>query len=214
MRRIRVVGNSGSGKTHLAKQIAAALDLPRLELDALQHRPGWQSAPVEEFRAEIAQFLDASERSSGGWVVEGNYLSPTEGLFDAADTYVWLDHPRWLVMGRVVRRTLGRLVARRELWNGNRERWRSIVNPDHRENIILWAWTQHQSYRETYGTMARSATDAEWIRLRGAEEVKRWVATLRPLSCRRCGAVLHRWRRAAGELRGGADGPGSCNRRQ
>lgn len=179
MTRIRVVGNSGSGKTHLARQIAAILDLPRLELDALQHRPGWKPAPLEEFRAEVAAFLAQSEATSRGWVVEGNYLAFTDGLFGAADTYVWLDHPRWLVTARVTRRTLGRLLVGRELWNGNRERWRNLVNPDHRENIVLWAWTQHRAYRETYEPMSHLATDVTWVRLRGPREVNRWVAALR-----------------------------------
>ena len=47
-RRVWIVGNSGTGKTHLARRVSARLGLPHLELDALNHRPGWDEAPIEE----------------------------------------------------------------------------------------------------------------------------------------------------------------------
>lgn len=67
MQRIRVVGTSGSGKTHLARQLAAILDLPHLELDALQHLPGWQPAPLDLFHSRLQEFLTADD--AGGWVI-------------------------------------------------------------------------------------------------------------------------------------------------
>jgi adenylate kinase family enzyme len=39
--RVSILGTSGSGKTTLARRLAAALDLPHLELDAVFHQPGW-----------------------------------------------------------------------------------------------------------------------------------------------------------------------------
>ncbi len=42
-RRIHVTGNSCSGKSTLAKQLAAALGIPRVELDALNWQHGWVS---------------------------------------------------------------------------------------------------------------------------------------------------------------------------
>jgi hypothetical protein len=41
--RITVVGTTGSGKTTLAGRLAAALDLPHFELDAINWQPGWVS---------------------------------------------------------------------------------------------------------------------------------------------------------------------------
>lgn len=82
-RRFRVVGNSGSGKTYLGRRLADHLGLPHLELDALNHRPGWQEAPVEEFRAELARALGEHEADYGGWVVDGNYRSRVADLVNA-----------------------------------------------------------------------------------------------------------------------------------
>ena len=40
--RVSIVGNAGSGKSTLAQALAACLDVPHIELDALFHQPGWQ----------------------------------------------------------------------------------------------------------------------------------------------------------------------------
>ena len=170
MRRVCVVGNSGSGKSHLARRLAARLGVPYVELDALNHRPGWTEAPLEEFQAELAERL---AQSPLGWVVDGNYRSRVGDVLQP-DTYVWLDYPRRVVFPRVVRRTLERLVLRRELWNGNRERWRNVVSRDPHLNILLWSWTQHDAYREKYEAML---TD-EWVRLRSPRETERWLERL------------------------------------
>ena len=55
---------------------------------------------------------------------------------------------RWRVMARITRRTLGRVITRAELWNGNREEWRNLLTLDPETNIVLCAWTQHSKYHE------------------------------------------------------------------
>ena len=175
--RVLVVGNSGSGKTSLARRAAERLRVPHLELDGLNHRAGWVEAPVEEFRAEVSSALERYEREQGGWVVDGNYRSRVGDLL-RPDVLVWLDYPRHLVLRRVVRRTLRRVVLRRALWNGNRERWRNLVSRDPRENIVLWSWTQHEAYRRRYEELLAEPDGAACVRLRHPREAERWLAGL------------------------------------
>jgi len=172
-RRVRVVGSSGSGKSTLATELARQLGVPHLELDAVNHRSGWQEAPAQEFRSEVAAFLDQAEREHGGWVVDGNYRSRGGTGFEAADTVVWLDHPRWFVIQRLVRRTASRLLLRRELWNGNREQWRNAVSTDPVRNVVLWSWRHHDQLRQRYSTMA--ADDPRVVRLAGPRQVRQWL---------------------------------------
>jgi hypothetical protein len=40
-------------------------------------------------------------------------------------------------MTRITRRTLGRMITRAELWNGNREEWRNLRTLDPETNIVL-----------------------------------------------------------------------------
>lgn len=171
--RVCVVGNSGSGKTHLARRLAIALGVPHVELDALNHRAGWTEAPAHEFRAEVATALAEHERTGRGWVVDGNYRSRLGDVVDP-DTFVWLDYPRALVLRRVVGRTLGRALLRRTLWNGNRERWRALFSRDPLTNIVLWSWTQHDSYRARYEE-ASMQEPARWVRLQHPRDTEAWL---------------------------------------
>ncbi len=171
-----VVGNSGAGKTHLARRLAQRLGLPRIELDALHHRPGWTPAPTQELRAELGALLDAA---ADGWVVDGNYRRLVGDLLQP-DTYVWLDYPKSVVMSRVVRRTLGRGLLRRELWNGNRERLSSMLRREPEDNIVLWSWTRHERYRRDYEAKSAGDREATWVRLRSPREAERWLAALKP----------------------------------
>ena len=43
--RIQVVGTSGTGKSTLAKALAADLFLPMLELDSIHHQANWIPLP-------------------------------------------------------------------------------------------------------------------------------------------------------------------------
>lgn len=176
-RRICVVGDSGSGKTHLARELAGRLGVPHLELDALNHRAGWVEAPVPEFRAEVTAALDGFEAGHGGWIVDGNYRSRVADLLHA-DTYVWLDYPRSVVAWRIVRRSLARLLFRRELWNGNRERWRALLSRDPGENIVLWSWVEHDNYRRKYEEESSRDRKATWIRLRTPQAAARWLTEI------------------------------------
>ena len=44
-------------------------------------------------------------------------------------------------MSRVVRRTLRRGLLRTELWHGNREDLRNLLDRDPEQNVVLWSWT-------------------------------------------------------------------------
>ena len=53
MRRVAVVGTSGSGKSTFARALAERMGVPFTELDSLHHGPGWTEASPEELRARV-----------------------------------------------------------------------------------------------------------------------------------------------------------------
>ncbi|TKR24503.1 toxin [Cellulomonas hominis] len=173
-RRVRVVGTSGAGKTTFARALARRLGVPHRELDEVFWAPDWQMRDLAEAQGVLRDFLAASP---GGWVVDGNWNTRREGLADDADVVVWLDYARPLVMARVVRRTLGRGLLRRELWHGNREQLRNLVRRDPEENIVLWAWTSHARNREQYAAEAARGT-VPVVRLRSPRAARRWLTSL------------------------------------
>jgi adenylate kinase family enzyme len=175
-RRIAVVGNSGSGKTTMAREIAARLGCEHVELDGIHHLPNWTPIERDRMRAIVADHVRAD-----AWVIDGNYRSLVQDLvFARADTVVWLDLPRRVVMMRVIRRTMGRVLRRRELWNGNREHLRNLLRRDPEENIILWSWTQHCRYRAQYEEARDHPSNREitWVRLTSTRGQRKFLGVL------------------------------------
>ncbi|WP_454051621.1 toxin [Cellulomonas sp. Marseille-Q8402] len=168
------MGTSGAGKTTFARALAPRLGVPHRELDEVFWGPGWTLKDPEVARGILRAFLDGP---GGGWVVDGNWTSARAGLGDEADLVVWLDYSRPVVMARVLRRTLGRGLLRRELWHGNRESVRNLLRRDPEENIVLWAWTSHAGNRERYLREA-AAGEVPVVRLRTPRAARRWLATL------------------------------------
>ncbi|MFJ4683764.1 adenylate kinase [Streptomyces sp. NPDC088789] len=135
MERILVVGVTGAGKSTLARALSRRLDLPYHEMDALHFTgPGWA---VNSRLAEDVSRLTAGPR----WIVD-SLGSPDvrDLLWERADTVIWLDYRRRVVMPRVLRRSLRRTVTREAVYGGNRETWRDWLS---REHPAWWAWSQH-----------------------------------------------------------------------
>ena len=170
-----VVGTTGSGKTTLGRRLAAVLDVPHVELDALHWEPDWTEAADGVLAARLA---DALAAAPDGWVVDGNYLTKTESLtWAAADTVVFLDFPLPVILGRLSRRTLRRGRTQEELWSGNREHLRTLVT---RDSLLWWAVKTHGRNRRRY---AARMGDPAWahlriVRLRTVPEIDRYVASL------------------------------------
>jgi adenylate kinase family enzyme len=173
VRRVSVVGTSGSGKSTLARELADILGVPHLELDAVHHQPGWAPLPTDEFRRIIA-----ARAAADGWVIDGNYGRVRDLVWARADTVVWLDLPKRTVMRQVVWRTLRRVALRRELWNGNRERWRNFLTWNPEQSVISWAWHKHAPDRAKYAAAAAGPASAHlrFIRLTSRRDVARFLA--------------------------------------
>jgi adenylate kinase family enzyme len=183
MDRIAVIGNSGTGKTSLARSLAHRLRVPYTELDAMFHQPGWTELDRAEFRKSVAVLV-----SEPRWVIDGNYQQVRDLIWARADTVVWLHLPRTLVVRRVLWRTARRVVTRQPLWNANRERLRNALSWQPERSIVRWAWTQHTVYRERYAAAMRDPAFAHlaFHRLRSPAEVRAFLAASgRPTSVSR-----------------------------
>ena len=172
MRRIVVIGTTGSGKSRLAERLAEQTGLRVIELDALFWGRNWQPAPVDLFRHRVER-----ETRDEGWIVVGNYSQVRDLVWPSADTLVWLDLPLGLVMWRLLRRTVHRVTTRQELWGtGNREDWRNAFLS--RQSILLWAMKTHARNRRRFSEeCGRLAGHKKVVRLRSPRDVERFVTT-------------------------------------
>lgn len=172
MERILVSGSTGAGKSTLARAIAGRRAIPFHEMDTLAFAgPGWQE---NENLAE-----DVSRISSGPcWIFDSlGYPPVRDMLWSRADTIVWLDYSRAVVMRRVLRRSAARTLLRRRIFGGNVETLASWFSSDH---PAWWAWTQFTARRAEIASRCANARFAplDIIRLATPREARAWLAAL------------------------------------
>ena len=168
-RKIAVVGVSGNGKTTLSKRLAAKLDLQYVELDELNHLPGWVEAADEDFRRDVRAAIDGID----GWVLDGSYRGKLGDLVvTRADTVVWLDQPLPLVLTRLLRRSIRDIVTRRDMFNGNRQTVRGAFFG--RDSLFGYAIRMHFRRRKRWPAYYAQFPNLELVRLRSPTAVERW----------------------------------------
>jgi adenylate kinase family enzyme len=170
MRRVIVVGTSGSGKTTVAAALARRLGVAHVELDSLAWGPNWESIPGPLLRQRVNAAI-----AEDTWVIDGNYSAVRDLTWPRADTIVWLDLPRRIVMWRVISRTVRRILRREVLWSGNRESIRTAFS---RDSIVVWAWTTYDRRLRDYPNQLAAHPHVAVVRLRTDREVKAFLAAV------------------------------------
>ncbi len=170
LNRVVVAGACGAGKSTVAAAIAAELGSPYVELDSLYHGPGW--VPRPSFENDVAD-LAGSER----WVTEWQYQLARPVLGARADLLVFLDLPRWLVVARVVRRTIKRKLLRTELWEGCREPPLRTLFTD-RDHIVRWAWRTFPEHEPRVRDLLKHQPTLPVVWLRSRGDINTWLARL------------------------------------
>jgi adenylate kinase family enzyme len=165
--RISVIGTSGSGKSTLAGRLSQRLDIPHIELDAVNWQPGWRSLDGED-RGEFQRRV-AAATAGDAWITDGNYSAVLGAIWARATHVVWLDYDRPVIMRRVIGRSLARALDQRELWAGNTERWRDWFHASH---PIRWAWSTWKDRRARYEALLADPRNAHLavMRLRHPRE--------------------------------------------
>jgi adenylate kinase family enzyme len=169
VKRVAVITSaSGNGGTTFSRKLAARLDVPFHELDALFWRPNWTETPADELRAMVEPIVVAER-----WVIDGSYQSKLGDLvLRNADVVVWLDLPMHVWLPRLVRRTFRRVVRRERLWNGNRESLRTALFS--RDSILVWALRWYRPRRRRYPARLRRFN---LVRLRSQREVEQFLSS-------------------------------------
>jgi hypothetical protein len=102
--RVVVIGCAGSGKTTLARALAARLGARHIERDAL----GDDEAPG--FATQVGAAIGAA---GSRWVFDGAPYNAEPLVYPHADTVVALDYPRRVVLRRVLSRSVRLWLTRR-----------------------------------------------------------------------------------------------------
>jgi len=173
--RILVLGRTGSGKTTLARELAAAIGVPHVELDALYFGPDFSTAPLSVLRERTSAAI-AGDR----WVTDGNKSAVRDLVWPRADTVVWLDYPFVVSLWRLGKRALWRtsvLKAQAAEGGGKTGLPRQLLSA---AKGVLTALRSHQGQRREYPRMFAEQENQHLavVRLRSPRATRRWLARL------------------------------------
>ncbi len=99
-RRIAIIGNSGSGKSTVARKVYDFCNLPLHHLDTYFWKSNWTPPNRDEYKIIHDGLCDQDK-----WVIEGTNLSLWEHRMNRADVIIILKIPRYLCLWRIFKRT-------------------------------------------------------------------------------------------------------------
>ena len=171
--RILILGRTGSGKTMLARELAAALHVPHIELDSLYFGPEFSTAPLPLLRERTSAAI-AGDR----WVTDGNKRAVRDLVWPRADTIVWLDYnfgvSLWRLAKRARRRTsvLKAQAAETGRKTGLPRQFLAAARG------VLTALRSHAGQRREYPRLFAEPANQHLavVRLRSPRATRRWLA--------------------------------------
>jgi adenylate kinase family enzyme len=171
--RILILGRTGSGKTTLALELAAAIGVPHVELDALYFGPNFSAVPLPILRDRTIAAV-AGDR----WVTDGNKRAVRDLVWPRADTVIWLDYPLVVSLWRLGKRALWRtsaLKAQAAGEDGKAEFRRQLLSG---AKGVLTALRSHKGQRREYPKMFAEQENLRLavVRLRSPRATRRWLA--------------------------------------
>ena len=171
--RILILGRTGSGKTTLARELAAALQVPHVELDSLYFGPDLSTAPLAVLRQRTSAAI-AGDR----WVTDGNKRAVRDLVWPRADTVVWLDYPFAVSLWRLAKRARRRTSTLRAQAGEN-----GRTDVQYRQLLlaargVLTALRSHAGQRREYPRMFADPANRHLavVRLRSPGAARRWLA--------------------------------------
>jgi len=99
VRRIAIIGCSGTGKTRLANALGAKLELPVVHLDREFWQPGWVEPDKVDWAERVRELV-----SGDAWVTDGDFTGTYDIRLPEADTIVFLEASPVVCTLRVLRR--------------------------------------------------------------------------------------------------------------
>jgi adenylate kinase family enzyme len=171
------VGPAGSGKSTLSRALTN-LGRPHIKVDQVLVGPAWRLSP-EQFRARMAVIAQGES-----WIIDGNVViadvySAVPEVWERADTIVWLDFSRRVIIPRLIVRTARRAYRRMNLHDGTQQSWHDLFVLDPDRSVIAWTWFEQPYLREAY---QRTTRDPRWsdrvVRLRTRRDVRAFTRAL------------------------------------
>jgi adenylate kinase family enzyme len=171
MKRVAVFGNTGGGKSTLAKRLAELTRLPLYPLDLIQYRAGGGGqVPDQEYLKAHAELLRRDE-----WIIDGyGSVASAWERFAAADTLVYIDLPLLTHGWWVTKRLIESPFIKPEGWPERSPIWRSTVNS------YKVAWLCHRSLTPRYRQLVAEVAASKRVHhLKSAAEIRAFLDAIK-----------------------------------
>jgi adenylate kinase family enzyme len=99
MKRIIVIGCSGSGKSTFSRQLGEKIGSNVYHLDAYYWNPDWKATDPETFDSIVTGLTAEDE-----WIIDGNYSRTLDLRLKRSDTVILFDFPRSICLYRALKR--------------------------------------------------------------------------------------------------------------
>jgi adenylate kinase family enzyme len=164
MKRVLVIGSSGSGKSTFATELGQKTGLPVIHLDREFWQPGWIETPRDKWSERIRQLI-----AGDAWIIDGTYDRTLDIRLPRADTVIFLDFPRFTCMRRMIKRVIF-----------NYGKVRPDMGPDCPERLdfsfFKWVWNYRRDhYPRIYDCLEKYFSGGTLITFRNPSEVQRFL---------------------------------------
>jgi adenylate kinase family enzyme len=177
MKFINVIGTTGSGKSTFARKLARQLELTPIEMDDLFWLDDWQEPTDEVFFEKLKNKMD---RTTGGWVLDGNYTRTMSLKLVKIDTIVWLDYSFSRNFFHLMKRSLFNLISQRKLWenSNNRESLKLLFS---KQSIFIWLIQQYPRNKTKYQMMMQDQKyqHIQFIRLTSPKQAAEFLQQIK-----------------------------------
>lgn len=173
MKRINVIGTSGSGKSYFSHRLAQKLDFPCIEMDAVFWLPNWEHLETEDFLIKLQALMEQEV-----WVLDGNQSKTNSLKWQYVDTVIWLDYSFFHTFKQIFMRSFKRSWSKQEIWEGtgNKESFRR--NFFSSESVILWMLQNYWKTKHKYAKLFASelANNVTLVRFKSPKQAELFLA--------------------------------------
>ena len=169
MKKVAVFGNTGGGKSTLAKQLASATGLPLFALDKIKFQPGGAEVPHEEYLRVHSELLKQDE-----WIIDGFGCVPsTWERIALADTLIYIDLPVVTHGWWVTKRLLKGAFVNPEGWPEDSPILKGTRNSF---NVL---WLCHRKLTPAYRRCVADSKDSKLVyHLKSPRDIRRFLASV------------------------------------
>jgi len=167
MKRILIIGTSGSGKSSLAERLSEHLKLPFFASDHFYWEFGWKNASPEKVRQQVGNVV-----SQEAWVLDGNFDDERDLVWKQADCIIWLDYSLMTIFRRIASRNFRWAITRQPTWSGNRMTLQRAISG------IRHAIKSNSLKKQNYPSWLAELSGVTLYRFHTSHEAEAWLQGL------------------------------------